>query len=59
MQITMDCCKGCATYIGAGEYHDCAYAEYNKKGACPCSKCVVKVMCVEPCDEYDEWIQHK
>jgi hypothetical protein len=48
-------CKGCYTY----HYYDnntlfsngCIHSQYNE-GLCPCTDCVVKMMCNSPCEKY-------
>jgi len=44
---TMNNCKGCNS-----DKH-CAYTEYSND--CPCSKCLVKVICLDICDELLEF----
>jgi len=58
-------CKGCVSYLiaeyinsistSASRFRICGYAKNNKDGKCPCSACVVKVMCVDPCDDYNSF----
>lgn len=55
----MTFCDGCETYRGPGEYFDCSYHKNNQDGSCPCSNCIVKVMCGDPCDKYDDWVDEK
>ncbi len=50
-------CKGCATYkYGAVDYEGgektCHYHGYNDKGQCPCTECIVKVMCNVNCHAF-------
>lgn len=50
----MDNCKGCRSnhiYNKGG----CNWREYNQNGDCPCVLCIVKSMCNDPCDPYDDW----
>jgi len=46
----MDYCKGCFVV----DY--CNYPEYNKNGVCPCTNCLIKMVCndddIELCDEW-------
>jgi len=61
-------CRGCVGYINTDkdiliqidydqpnniEIRVCSYAKYNKEGYCPCSSCIVKPMCVDPCEDYN------
>ena len=43
-----DHCKGCFS----DTQNFCSYSEYNTYSECPCSKCVIKVMCNRPCDKF-------
>lgn len=46
-------CIQCATYISVPESIDCPYIRVNKyMDLCPCSLCMVKSMCNEPCKDY-------
>ena len=47
-----DYCRGCYSIFWI-EY--CPYIKHNSDGKCPCSKCVVKVMCDQPCDKYENF----
>jgi len=55
-------CKGCTTYKKEGtEDVDfsliyCADRSINIDGDCPCTRCVVKVMCLDPCDDYNDYV---
>jgi len=60
-------CPGCLTYISAEEarenlkedgYSDipqCAIKPYHKGKRCPCSICLVKMVCTEVCDELNTY----
>ncbi len=53
----MNYCKGCATHLAQNEnHHDCPYYKDNQDSSCPCSNCLVKMMCGDPCDDYETWI---
>lgn len=58
----MEHCKGCLSYkidVDGEEYH-CHESQYNDVGQCPCSKCIVKMMCDVPCsDHFDFKIDQK
>jgi hypothetical protein len=43
-------CEGCATL---GSTNSCSYC--NDKLTCPCSICLIKAMCNESCDEFEEY----
>jgi hypothetical protein len=49
-------CKSCLTY---NEYSDkCGIliaSELNLKGDCPCTNCLIKVMCNKGCDDYNNF----
>ena len=57
MKIINEYCKGCCVYMPDGDPHDigCTLFDSNNKGQCPCSKCIVKVMCEEPCEDYEQF----
>ncbi len=48
-------CEGCRAYIDGLE--DCPL--FNLDISCPCVKCVVKVMCNDPCEEWSKWYDAK
>ncbi len=46
-------CEGCRTYIYAGYTGAvCRGAKYNGTGKCPCTDCIVKMMCIQTCHVY-------
>jgi len=50
-------CDGCNCYV-ASVYpfvFACSFSNQNRKGECPCTKCIIKMMCEEPCDGYSEF----
>jgi len=48
----MKCCDGCLTYFDGG----CAYTKYNGTGECPCTPCVIKIMCEKICDPFRDYM---
>ena len=44
-------CKGCITYT---REHGCHFSAHNDEaeGQCPCSQCIVKVMCENMCVDF-------
>jgi hypothetical protein len=46
-------CKGCLTYNKKDD--KCIAFVPNLKGECPCSHCLVKTMCDDGCNKYDEY----
>jgi len=42
-------CEGCATH-----HMRCILEKYNK-GDCPCSKCIIKMICCKICDNFLAW----
>jgi len=55
-------CRGCATYEDVRQGVDrsliyCSYRIVNKDGRCPCTKCVVKVMCETACVVYNKYVK--
>ena len=48
----MDTCEGCVALLnGAG----CGEEKNNKDNSCPCTYCIVKVMCQSICLYWVEW----
>lgn len=50
-------CKGCLTN-NAKDKHGfslCPAGRFNYKGKCPCTECVVKVMCGHPCEDFHKF----
>ena len=50
-------CHGCYSY---GPYNGdgfdlCSIMRLNNRGECPCTKCVVKMMCGNPCDSFHKF----
>ncbi len=51
MNDTHDC-KGCL-----GIDHDCYYDSYIEELKCPCTICLIKVVCNEACNSFDEFTE--
>ena len=49
-----DYCKGCFTRIVTIGYAtvDCNHTPYNDDGKCPCTECIVKVICKYQCSTF-------
>lgn len=47
-------CDGCAAYLSTIDPHDisCTHPRQNDKSECPCTICVIKVVCGDPCEDY-------
>ena len=45
-------CRGCEGY--RSNYELCTFGKYNKQELCPCTICLVKVMCKVWCRDYFE-----
>ena len=49
-------CKSCLTYNEVTDKCGILLAsEINSKGKCPCSHCLVKVMCNKGCSDYNNF----
>ncbi len=50
-------CEGCKIYSYESGDVRCEYIDHNKDASCPCTTCVVKVMCSEECIKFKsyEW----
>jgi len=51
-------CEGCLTsyFVVGNDAHLCGNSAYNKNGECPCSRCIVKMMCEELCYDYSKFL---
>jgi hypothetical protein len=53
-------CYGCYTL---GNHHEgifpCPNMLFNLSGKCPCTNCLVKVMCNEECDNWYAWLEDR
>lgn len=47
-------CDGCLIKNIAGT-ESCKYEHLNMLGKCPCSNCILKMMCLEGCDERQQF----
>ena len=57
MTMLVEYCIGCHTYLNEKYGHiDCPYSNDNLDGRCPCTECIVKVMCGNPCEVYDKYV---
>jgi len=47
-------CYGCSVYTIEynGDLLYCDYIDRNIDGMCPCTKCVVKMMCINGCSDH-------
>ncbi len=60
-------CPGCATYAEVGKVREiqnqsgytdspqCAIKPYYRGKTCPCSKCLIKMVCEDTCDRMDDY----
>ena len=46
-----DYCEGCAT----STEDQCDMSNINKEGECPCTECIIKMICRQGCNGYNEW----
>ncbi len=47
-------CEGCSAYLKDFDSNHCA--QYNTDGSCPCTECIIKIMCTSAlCEKYLEW----
>jgi len=49
-------CDGCVMIKNGGW---CSLIDVGKNKDCPCRICLVKVMCIKPCKEYDIYVGRK
>ncbi len=52
-------CKGCKSYRPYAVRGTCSTGLSQKllNGECPCVKCLVKVMCIQVCDPFKEYVE--
>ena len=48
-----DECKGCRSF-DVNNY-ECAQAANRLEGKCPCSLCVIKMVCIDACEAYQKF----
>jgi hypothetical protein len=46
-------CCGCLTH--QEDKIDCMYSKYNNHGECPCTNCILKMVCSLSCDQMKIW----
>jgi len=46
----MDYCDGCLDY-----QNNCPVKRNNRIGNCPCTECIVKMICDNPCDLFKDY----
>lgn len=51
-------CLGCSTYLDPVDgFIACNHSYENYYGNfCPCARCIVKMMCEEPCLDFDRYV---
>ncbi len=57
LKTTVERCEGCRSYMfWKRVIPTCILYPFNKKeGDCPCSECLIKVICSKGCPEYSIW----
>ncbi len=48
-------CFGCRAYYTESEEIQCAFKFSNIDGSCPCTNCIVKVICNQICDPFVDY----
>ena len=48
-------CDGCWDCDERIHFKKCALIDDNFDGSCPCTLCIIKMMCDIPCDKFDLW----
>ncbi len=46
IELKKEICKGC---LSARNFGTCFFIEYDIEDKCPCTECLIKVMCRESC----------
>lgn len=54
-------CEGCYSYSMNQHYDNdvCSFEQFNENGECPCTECLIKMMCSNGCEEYLGWSNQK
>lgn len=53
-ELNKNNCEGCYDrYTNRCTFSDSSRFQYEKTNVCPCSICLVKVICVKSCEEYN------
>ena len=51
-------CEGCITLKDPyGKGISCYWYSYNKDGSCPCTNCLIKMICDLFCDNFGKWTE--
>jgi len=50
-------CDGCNCYEPKGDPFDlaCSHSNQNAEAECPCTQCIIKMICEEPCERYQDF----
>lgn len=50
-------CDGCRSYIPelTDQISCCSHIEFNQNSKCPCTECIVKVMCLDACQLFADF----
>lgn len=56
-----DYCEGCYTRCVSIKYGniDCTNVQLNMNGECPCSQCIIKIMCNQACAEFTYYYEER
>lgn len=46
-------CEGCYSYEEEYQDEHCDAIAFNTEGKCPCTECLIKVMCKMGCDAFE------
>ena len=50
--MTVNYCEGCFSLTFNEFLDECKFCAYNPEGQCPCTHCIIKVMCDVQCDNF-------
>jgi hypothetical protein len=53
--MTHKYCNGCYSILFSDIFNECTFHPYNDNGNCPCTKCIIKMMCDDPCDDFSSF----
>lgn len=47
-------CEGCRSYAGIDSMY-CSYMKFNQNSKCPCTLCIVKMVCLKACQDWKQF----
>jgi len=57
--MALEHCKGCAELKLKQEGDPASCTNQNKDSSCICANCIIKMICENGCQEFDDWYVEK